>query len=84
MTDRNNIIESYLELSRKAQAAEYYFENETGSLENYFETSEAMVDYKLDNGITQEELNEYHDSRRNVTKVDNVDDAFAAMQKLLG
>ena len=84
MTDRNNIIESYLELSRKAQAAEYYFENETGSLENYFETSEAMVDYKLDNGITQEELDAYHNSRRNVTKVDNVDDAFAAMQKLLG
>jgi carbamate kinase len=84
MTDRTEIIQTYLGLVLKAQAAEYYFENETGSLENYFETSEAMVDYKLDNGITQEELDAYHDSRRNVTKVDNVDDAFSAMQKIFG
>jgi len=82
MMNRNKIIETYLELSRNAQEAEYYWENGTGSEETFKSFANNAIAYYDYNGITRQELTDYYDTRRNVTKSDNVNDAFAAMQKV--
>ena len=84
MTDRNKIIESYLELSRKAQEAEYYWENGAGSEETFRSLADNAFEYYDYHGITRQELTDHQDAKRNVTKCKNVDEAFAAMQKIFG
>ena len=78
--NRNQILETYLGLSRKAQEAEYYFDMGTGIEEEYNKAANAAIEYYSENNITRDELTNYRDSYRNVVKTDNVDDAFAAMQ----
>ena len=81
MMNRNKIIETYLELSRKAHEVEYYWESGIATDDELDESNGAALGYYEENGITRQELTDYYDARRNVTKVDNVNDAFAAMQK---
>lgn len=84
MMNRNQIIETYLELSRNAQEAEYYWENNTGSEETFKALANNAVAYYNYHSITRQELTDYHDSKRNVIKCDSVDDALAAMKKIFG
>ena len=81
MKNRNEIIEKYLELSRKVQKAGADFEVGVSDLSKLLEITDEFIQYSDDNDITRQELTDYQDSKRNVTKVDNVKDAFAAMQK---
>ena len=82
MMNRNQIIENYLDLAAKAQEAERgYLFLDTNSKDVFDEALDVAVSYYRDNNITRQELTDYDDSKRNVVKTDNVDDAFAAMQK---
>jgi len=78
--DRNQIIETYLELSRNAQEAEYYWENDAGSEDTFKEFANNALSYYDYHGITRQELNDYNDRRRNAVKVDNVEDALTAIE----
>jgi len=81
MMDRGQIIETYLELSRNAQEAEYYWENNTGSEETFKALTNNALAYYDYHGITRQELTDHQDAKRNVTKCNNVDEALAAMEK---
>jgi hypothetical protein len=78
--DRKQIIETYLELSRNAQEAEYYWENNTGSEEVFKALANNALSYYNYHGITRQELTDYNDSKRNVVKVNSTKDALAAME----
>jgi hypothetical protein len=78
--DRKQIIETYLELSHNAQEAEYYWENNTGSEEVFKALANNALSYYNYHGITRQELTDYNDSKRNVVKANNVDEALAAME----
>jgi len=78
--DRKQIIETYLELSRNAQEAEYYWENNTGSEEVFKALANNALSYYNYHGITRQELTDYNDSKRNVVKANNVDEALSAME----
>ena len=82
MDTRSNIIENYLELSRKAHEVEYYWETGIATDEELDEANDAALNYYSENGITRQELTDYQDAKRNVTKCNSVDEAFAAMQKI--
>jgi len=82
MMDRGQIIETYLELSRNAQEAEYYWENDTGSEETFKALANNALAYYDYHGITRQELTDHQDAKRNVTKCNNVDEALAAMEKI--
>ena len=84
MTNRNQIIETYLELARKAQEVEYYWENSIATNNELGAACGAANAYYVENEITRQELTDYQDAKRNVTKCDSVDDALAVMEKLFG
>jgi len=81
MMSRNQIIETYLDLAAKAHEVEYYWENGIATDGELSESNNAALDYYDDNNITRQELTDYQDSKRNVVKTDNVNDALAAMKK---
>jgi len=82
MMNRNQIIETYLDLATKAHEVEYYWENGIATDSELSESNNAALDYYDDNNITRQELTDYQDSKRNVVKTDNVNDALAAMKKV--
>jgi len=84
MMNRNDIIESYLELARKAQEVEYYWENSIATNDELDEANNAALGYYLENGITRQELTDHQDAKRNVIKCKNVDEALSAMQRIFG
>jgi hypothetical protein len=76
--NRNQVIETYLDLAGKAQEAERgYLFLDTNSKE----AVNVAMSYYRENGITRQELTDYNDSKRNVVKCDNVNDALAALRK---
>jgi len=84
MMNRNDIIESYLELSRNAQEAEYYWENNTGSEETFRSLADNAAEYYDYHGITRQELTDHQNAKRKVVKCNNVDEALAALGKVFG
>ena len=82
MMNRNEIIENYLDLAAKAQEAERgYLFLDTNSKDVFDEAVNVAMSYYRDNNITRQELTDYNDSKRNVVKCDNVNDALAALRK---
>jgi len=79
MMDRGQIIETYLVLSRNAQEAEYYWENNTGSEETFEALANNALSYYNYHGITRQELTDHNDAKRNVVKCDNLDEAKQAL-----
>jgi hypothetical protein len=80
--DRNQIIKTYLDLAGKAQEAERgYLFLDTNSKDVFDEAVNVAMSYYRENGITRQELTDYNDSKRNVVKCDNVNDALAALRK---
>jgi len=80
--DRNQIIKTYLDLADKAQEAERgYLFLDTNSKDVFDEAVNVAMSYYRENGITRQELTDYNDSKRNVVKCDNVNDALAALRK---
>lgn len=78
--NRTQIIETYLDLCRKAHEVESYWETGIATDTELSEANSAALNYYDDHGITRQELTDYNDRRRNVVKTDNVNDALAAMK----
>ena len=80
--NRNQIIKTYLDFAGKAQEAERgYLFLDTNSKDVFDEAVNVAMSYYRENGITRQELTDYNDSKRNVVKCDNVNDALAALRK---
>lgn len=81
--NRAKVIETYLDLSRKAQEYEYYWEVGTGTEDDFVEAADAADAYFCENGITRSELTDHNDRKRTgrdkVIKAANIDEAKAAL-----
>lgn len=76
---REHIIETYLNLSRKAQETEADWENGNVSETTFIEAADAAHLYFYENNITRNELTEYNDRKRNVVKASTVEEAAASL-----
>lgn len=77
--NRDKIIETYLELARKAHEVEYYWETGIATDAELAEVNTDALEYYADNHITRQELTDYNDARRNVVKCKNLDEAKQAL-----
>lgn len=82
--NRAQIIENYLDLSRKAHEVEHYWENGVATDEELDLANNRALHYMGNFGITRKEITDHQDQKRNVTKCDSVDEALAAMQNIFG
>jgi len=71
MMNRNQIIETYFELARKAHEVDYYWEQSIATNNEWQEANGAVLRYYFEHNITQQELTDYYD-------------AVAALQKKFG
>jgi len=77
--NRDKIIETYLELARKAHEVEYYWETGIATDPELAEANNTALEYYADNNITRQELTDYYDAKRNVVKCNNLDEAKQAL-----